>query len=175
MWLDINHITVHNNTLFIYFKTQKELLIIQKFHNKLVIQTQKQLLKIQKLHNKLVIYVIYTHTLTFEWIYLFRNATDCRLSVLDLGTQNCLPLYQMEEAHNGQQGHGCCHQQSPKLSIPHDVHTTDLVVLIFHPQPCHTHSGHFCFSHSSLQTSTGMQMLKLIQYNSGRKCVKQQY
>ena len=46
MWLDINHITVHNNTLFIYFKTQKELLIIQKFHNKLVIQTQKQLLKI---------------------------------------------------------------------------------------------------------------------------------
>ena len=43
----------------------------------------------------------------------------------------------------------------------------------------HTHSplysGHFCFSHSSLQTSTVTKTLKLIQYNSSRKCIKQQH
>ena len=43
MWLNINHITVHNNTYFIFLNSKK-------------------LLKIKKLHNKLVIYVIYIHT-----------------------------------------------------------------------------------------------------------------
>ena len=55
--------------------------------------------------------------------------------------------------------------------LPHNVHTPDLIVLVFHPRPCHTHlplySGHFCFSHLSLQTSTGTKMLKLVQYTSG--------
>ena len=63
-------------------------------------------------------------------------------------------IYKMEEVHNVQQGHGCCHPQSHQPSVPHVVHKTDLIVLVFHPQPCHTYlplySGHFCFSHSSL-------------------------
>ena len=46
-WLNINHITVHNNTL-VY-----------------ILKLKEQLLKIQKLNkNKLVIYVIYTHART---------------------------------------------------------------------------------------------------------------
>ena len=44
MWLNSNHITVHNNMY--------------------ILKLKEQLLKIQKLHNKLVIYIIYTYTHT---------------------------------------------------------------------------------------------------------------
>ena len=69
--LDINTITY-----IVYFKSQRT-----------VIENTKSYII-----NKQVIYVIYTHThtaLTFEQIYLFRNAIDC--TVFDLGMRNCLP------------------------------------------------------------------------------------
>ena len=64
MWLNINHITVHNNIFYI-LKLKEQLLKIQKLHN-------KQTSNLCNLHKHSD-----THTaLTIEQIYLFRNATD---------------------------------------------------------------------------------------------------
>ena len=78
-WLDINHITVHNNTFYI-------------------LKLKEQLLKIQKLHNKLVVYVIYTHTHSHalllhlnRFIWTDLTAEFDLGTVFDLGTWNCLP------------------------------------------------------------------------------------
>ena len=72
-WLNINHITVHNNTYCIFSNSKNS---YWKYKSYII--------------NKLTIYIIYTctharmhahthtHTaLTFERIYLFRNAIDC--------------------------------------------------------------------------------------------------
>ena len=67
----------------------------------------------------------------------------------------------------------------PQPSLPHGIRTTDFkcsplspTVL---PHTLTTLFRTFCLSHSNYQTNTHTKMLKLVQYNSGRKCVKQQY
>ena len=79
MWLNINHITVHNNI----FQNSKNSYCKYK----------------SSILNKLVIYVIYTHThiaLRFEQIHRFRNGSDCRLDLILV----CKIFYQMEESQN---------------------------------------------------------------------------
>ena len=72
-WLNINHITVHNNTYFILLKLKEQLLKIQKLHNK---QTSN-------LHTRTHTHThTHTHTaLMFEQIYLFRNAAKSSVFV----------------------------------------------------------------------------------------------
>ena len=73
-WLNINHITVHNNTYCIFSNSKNS---YRKYKSHII--------------NKLVIYVIYTHTYT-HWSDIHTLVcSEMLLTVLDFGMWNCLP------------------------------------------------------------------------------------
>ena len=156
---NINHITVHNNIFYI-------------------LKLKEQLLKIQKLHNKqTIIYVIYTHTRTHTLLWCLNRfiCSEILLTVLDFGTQNRRPDWRLSQ---------CLARTwllSPTITLAfrttchsHNWLNCSCLLPTTLPHTFTTLFKTFCFSHLCLQTSTGTKMFKLIQYNSGKKCVKQQ-
>ena len=89
----------------------------------------------------------------FEHIHLFRNAIDCNCIWFRYAKSSTrwkkLVMFSKDMA--------VIIYNHPSLPY-HIIHTADFMVLVFHPQLCHIHSplysGHFCFSHLSLQTES---------------------